>query len=118
MKSLGLAVGPAGAADVRTLVPVQPEPAEVLENALLGRLGRSLGVGVLDAQHIGAVVPARQQPVEERRARVAHVQLAGRTGSEADSHLLTGALPRTPARSLAGTPAPRSAPSRAPRARR
>ena len=35
-----------------------------------------------------AVVAAREQPVEQRGARVADVQLAGRAGCESDSHLL------------------------------
>ena len=78
--------GPPRAADVRPLVPVEAEPAQILEDALLGLLGRALGVGVLDAEDERAVVAAREQPVEERRARVADVQLAGRAGGEADSH--------------------------------
>ena len=87
VQPLGLAVRAAGAADVGPLVPVEAEPAQVLEDALLGLLGRSLGVGVLDAEDEGAVVAAREQPVEERGARVADVQLAGGAGRESDSHL-------------------------------
>mgnify|MGYP003694725645 CR=1 FL=1 len=86
MQALRLAVGPARAADVGPFVPVEPEPAQVLEDALLGLLRRTLGVGVLDAEDERAVVPAREQPVEERRARVADVELTGGAGSEADSH--------------------------------
>jgi hypothetical protein len=86
MQALRLAVGPARAADVRPFVPVQAEPAEVFENALLGLLRRTLGVGVLDAEDERAVVPAREQPVEERGARVADVELTGGAGGEAYSH--------------------------------
>ena len=89
VQALGLAVRPARAADVGPFVPVEAEPAQVLENALLGLPGRALGVGVLDAQDEGAVVAAREQPVEERGARVADVQLPGGAGREADSHVST-----------------------------
>ena len=46
---------------------------------------RALGVGVLDAQHEHAAVAAREQPVEERRARAADVQVAGGRRREADA---------------------------------
>ena len=64
----------------------QSQPAEVLEDAGLRLRGRSLGVGVLDAQDERAVVAARQQPVEERRAGVADVELTGRTRCKSNSH--------------------------------
>ena len=78
--------GPCSAADIRALVPVEPEPPQVLEDARLRLLRRSLGVGVLDAQDERAVLAVREQPVEERRAGVADVQLAGRTRGESNSH--------------------------------
>ena len=95
MQPLGLAIGTVRAADVRPLVPVEPEPAQVLEDALLRLARRSLGVGVLDAEDERAVLAVRQQPVEERRARVADVQLAGRAGSESDAHTSVGSRQST-----------------------
>ena len=47
---------------------------------------RALGVGVLDAQDERAALAAREQPVEQRRARVADVEMAGRTGRETHAH--------------------------------
>ena len=66
----------------RPLVPVEAEPAQAVENALDHRLRRPLDVGVLDAQHEHAAMPARKQPVEQRRPGAADVQVAGRRRRE------------------------------------
>src|SRR6185503_19329463 len=47
---------------------------------------RSLDVGILDTDDERTALPARHQPVEECRTRVVHVQLAGSTWSESQSH--------------------------------
>ena len=80
--TLRLTVRAVGAADVGSLVPRQAKPAEVVENRALGFDGRSLAIGVLDAKDERAALPACEQPVVERRPRVADVQVTGRTGSE------------------------------------
>ena len=72
-------------ADVRPFVPVEPQPAQAVDDPGDHLPRRSLGVGVLDAQHERAAVPPRVQPVEERRPRAADVQVAGRRRSEADA---------------------------------
>ena len=86
MEPLGLPVRTVGAADVRPLVPVESEPAKVLENGGLGLARRPFGIGVLNPQDEGAALSARQQPVEERRASVPDVQETGGTRGESDSH--------------------------------
>ncbi len=73
------------AADVRPFVPAEAKPPDVIEDGVLRRAGGTLRVGVLDAEHERATVPTREQPVEQRRARVADVQLARRTGREPDA---------------------------------
>ena len=70
---------------VGPLVPIEPEPAQAVENPFDHLRRRSLDVGVLDAQHEHAAVTTREQPVEERRARAADVEVAGRRRSEANS---------------------------------
>src|SRR5688572_25442195 len=60
---------------------------QIVEDGLLRLARRSLDVGVLDADDEGSALTAGQQPVEERRARVAHVELTGWTRCESDSHL-------------------------------
>ena len=72
-------------ADVRALVPVEAEPAQPVEDAgdHVGR--RALDVGVFDAQDERAAVAPRVEPVEERRAGAADVQVTGRRGREADA---------------------------------
>ena len=86
MMTLGLTVRSPRAADVRALVPVESEPFQIADDGRVGIGRRSFRVGVLDAQDEGAVMTAREQPVEQRRAGVADVQLTGWTGSEADAH--------------------------------
>ncbi len=74
------------AANLDALVPLQAKPAKVLEDGQLRFARRTLGVGVLDAEDERPVVPARKEPVEQRRARVADVQVAGWGWGETDSH--------------------------------
>ena len=51
-------------------------------NGLDGVLGRPLAVRILDAEKIFAAVTAREQPVEQRRARPANMQETGRGGGK------------------------------------
>jgi hypothetical protein len=69
-------------------VPLQPEPGQAVEDGLDGGRGGARSVGVLDAQQIFAAVMAGIEPVEERGARAADMQEAGRRGGEAgnDGH--------------------------------
>ena len=83
---LGRSVRPHRSADLRPLIPVQAEPAQILEDHRVGVGRRALDVGVFDAKDERAVLPARQQPVEERCADVADVQVPGRARSESDAH--------------------------------
>ena len=85
---LRLAVGPAARRRRRRPRP-RPGPATRRSSliACSDSRRRALAVGVLDAQDERAAVVARQQPVEQRRARVADVQVAGRARGEADAHL-------------------------------
>ena len=85
IEPLGLKVRTVRAADLRALVPVETEPAQAVENALDHVRRRALDVGVLDAQDEDAAVPAREEPVEERGAGAADVQVAGGRRSEADA---------------------------------
>ena len=86
MKPLGLPVRTPRSADIGPLVPVEAEPAQVGDDARLRLAGRSIGVRVLDAEDIGAALTAREQPVEQRGARVADVKVAGRTRSKSNAH--------------------------------
>src|SRR5918997_1763289 len=74
------------AADVRSLVPLETQPAEGLEDAGLRLTRGALAVGVLDAQDERAVLPMREQPVEERGAGVPHMELARRARRKTKSH--------------------------------
>jgi competence protein ComEC len=63
-------------------VPIEAEPAHPVEDRVDRRLGRARAIGILDAQQELAAVMAREQPVEQRRARAADMQIAGRRRRE------------------------------------
>ena len=69
-------------ADVRAFVPVESQPAQAVEDARDHLVRRALDVGVLDPQDEHAAMAPRVQPVEERRAGAADVQVAGGRWSE------------------------------------
>ena len=73
----------AGELEDRLAVPVEPEPAQPVEDGVDRRLGRALAVGVLDPQQHRAAGAARIQPVEQRRAGAADMQEAGGRGGKA-----------------------------------
>ena len=74
-------------ADVGALVPVEPEPAQPVEDAGDHLPRGPLGVGVLDAQDERAAVAPGVEPVEERRAGAADMQVArGRRGKADADH--------------------------------
>src|SRR6185436_8333445 len=102
LEALRLKVGRVGTADVRPFVPVEPEPPHAVDDARDHVPRRSLGVGVFDAEDERAAVTAGEEPVEQRRARAADVQVAGGGWSEADARrhptiLTTGGSFRLPA---------------------
>ena len=65
-------------ADLGALVPVEPEPAQRLEDERLGAGDVALLVGVLDAQDEVAAGVACGEPREEGGANRAEMQRAGR----------------------------------------
>src|SRR5262249_41511408 len=69
------AVRPAGAG---ALVPREAEPAEALEDDLAARVGGALLIGVLDAEHERPAGLPGPEPVEERRADAADMEIARR----------------------------------------
>ena len=77
VEPLGLPVGRVGAAHVGALVPVEPEPAQGVEDLLLAVLAVARPVGVLDAQDELAALLARERQVEQRHVRRADVRVAG-----------------------------------------
>ena len=86
LHAFGLAVGAKRAPDFHPFVPLQSHPPQILEDGLLGFAGGSLKVGILDAEDEGALLTASEQPVEERRAGVANVQVTGGGWSETQTH--------------------------------
>ena len=60
---------------VRPFVPIDPQPAQAFEDAFHEFRPVPLRIGILDTQNHGPPLPSRKQPVEERRARSAHVKI-------------------------------------------
>ena len=63
------------AADFGPLVPVDAEPAKAIEDRLQGVGAIAQGVGVVDAEDELAAESAREEPVEERGAHAADVEI-------------------------------------------
>ena len=72
--ALGLAVGLMRAALTHTLVPVQAQPGQGVQDGVEGLLGVTGGVGVLDPEDEGATGMAGVGPVEQAGAHHAHVR--------------------------------------------
>ena len=74
----------------RLSLPVEAEPGQAVENCRRGRLGRSLAVGILDAQQHRAPGMAGIQPVEQRGSGSANMQVArwrrGKAGHDCLRH--------------------------------
>ena len=79
---LAMALG-AGELVERLAVPLQAQPLEGVDQGIGGGLRGALAVGVLDAQQELAAGVARIEPVEQRRARPADVEVARGRGSKA-----------------------------------
>jgi len=74
-----------GVAGERAFVPVEPEPAQAVEDDVHGLLRIARGVGILDAEDERAAGVAGIKPVEQRGARATDVQVAGRRGGKANA---------------------------------
>ncbi len=68
-----------------SFVPGDAEPGEPVEDDLGVALGASLPIGVLDAKHQRAAGVAGKEPVEQRGASAADVEIAGGRRSETDA---------------------------------
>ena len=94
----------------RSLVPVETEPCEPVEDALDRFERRALPVGILDPEdELPAVAPG-VEPAEERGARASHVQepggARGESGTDGHRGILArnGAPARTPNAARRGAP--------------
>ena len=67
------------APDLRALVPVQAQPTEAVEDRTQGLARVSPLIGIVDAQDEPPAVAAGEEPVEQRGAHAADVQVARRT---------------------------------------
>ena len=84
--ALRLPVGRMRPGAIRALIPVEPQPRKIAaQRADHGLLGPQ-GIGILDAQHEAAGVPARQQKIEQRRARISQMQCAAGARCKARDH--------------------------------
>jgi hypothetical protein len=74
--------------DFGALIPIEPEPAESVQNWGEGRFDVPLLIGIVDPQQELPAVLAGEKPIEQRRPHAADVKIAGGAGSEsrADSH--------------------------------
>src|SRR5436305_10285990 len=73
--TLRLAIRRMRSADIGTFVPHQSEPAKIVEHHRLRLGSRPRLIRILDADDERAAVMLRKQPVENRRARAADVEV-------------------------------------------
>src|SRR5262249_29229214 len=73
---VGLAVRRERTAHVGAFVPIQAQPFQVFKELRLVAGFAALNVGVFDPENESAALLPREQPIEQRRAHVADVQLA------------------------------------------
>ncbi len=73
---------------VGALLPMEPEPSEIILDALLELFGRAGKIGVVDTQEDAAALRDREEPVHQRSAYVADMDASrrGRRETEADGH--------------------------------
>jgi hypothetical protein len=71
----------------RAFIPIEAEPFHAVENCVGHLAARARTIRILDAQHEDTAVAFGEQPVEERGAGPADVQVAGRAGGEAGSEI-------------------------------
>ena len=73
-------------AHLRAFVPVDAQPVQAVEDRLQCLVDIPLLVGVVDPQdELAAVLPG-EEPVEQRRANPANVQISGGTGGESGAN--------------------------------
>ena len=82
---LGLEVRRVRPANAGPLVPLEPQPAEPVEDGLDRLGGGPLPIRVLDPEDEPAMVAAGLQPVEEGGTRTADVEVAGGRGGKPDT---------------------------------
>jgi hypothetical protein len=85
VEALRLEVRAVRSADVGALIPIEPEPAQPVDDARHHLPGRALRIGIFDAQDEGPAVAPREQRVEERRSGAAHVEVASWRRGETDA---------------------------------
>src|SRR5687768_18603024 len=74
------------AGDLRALVPADAQPVQVVDDVAFVLHRAAGGVGVLDAQHVGAAGMTRGEEVVEARARGADVERTGRAWRHPHAH--------------------------------
>ena len=88
--ALTLKVRPESAARLRPFVPVNAQPAQPVEDRTERRRRIARGIRVFDAEHERPAPVPREEPVEQRRARPAGVEITGGRGSETNARSSAG----------------------------
>src|SRR5947209_10722208 len=69
--AIALAVGSECSANIRAFIPVDPQPAQVLQQLSFKTRLAALYIGVLDAQNMRTFLLASEEPIEQGSARIA-----------------------------------------------
>jgi hypothetical protein len=85
MLALRLKIGAAIATYFWALIPIDAKPFESIKNGLKCLGPVPFGIGIIDAQNELAAIPLREQPVEQRRANTANMQVTCGAGGKAST---------------------------------
>ncbi len=86
--SVGLAIGAKGSADVRAFVPVESKPLQVGNQLIFKARLAAFDIGIFYAKNHGAAMMTGEEPVKQRGAGVADVEMSG--GRRGESHANLG----------------------------
>ena len=74
-QTVRLTIGSVRPIHVGAFVPVQPEPFEVSDELIFETGFAALDVRIFNAQHHGAAVPTREEPIEQGGTCIAHMEM-------------------------------------------
>src|SRR5262249_32161118 len=86
VQPLRLPVGSDGTADAGSLVPIETQPAQIVQDRVFGLDARTIDVCVLNPKDECPAAAPGEQPVEERGANIADMKVTCRAGCKADAH--------------------------------
>jgi hypothetical protein len=84
--SLALHIGSIWPTSIWTLIPIQSQPAQIIEHTLCGSWSYTRSIQVFDTHHKLSTSTASKEPGQQSRTQVAQMQITRRTGGVSTAH--------------------------------